>query len=799
MFRNYLISNVRALWKNRSQTLINLVGLTLGISCSIIVFLVVRFELSYDNYHADADRIYRVVTKYTGSDEPGFNAGITYPLPEAIRKDFPDPELVTITDSNLADPVIAITKEDGSVERFKQDKVTFVDPEYFKIFTYEWIEGNEKALEREKTVVLTASVAKKYFGDEPALNKVINFNNQYDVTVTGVVSDPPLNTDLPFKMICSIRLGADKRGWDNWGSTSSSINCYLKVNPGVTRESFEAKMDGWHMKYFTGEEEEDGKYRVYFLQPLNEVHFDSRFDNYGGRVVSYASLLTLGLIGVLLLLTACINFINLNTVLIISRSKEAGIRKVMGSSRRQLVFQFLGETWIVAIVALVLSLGVVELSVIKLEPVLTYRLNFQPMHDRVTFLFLLGMPFIVTLLAGLYPGISLSRFQPIRALKNKLSGDPGKGLTIRRTLIVVQLMISQALVVATIIVFQQLNYFMSQPLGINSEAVVEFQLPENKPGQIHRLTERLKNIPGVQNATMSNTGATGSNRWSGGVEATVNGELVKLSAQVKFADENFIDTYQLNLLHGEGLLRVDTATRFVVNESFAKKLGVENTEDAIGTPVDMWGRHALISGILKDFNTTSLHDEREPLIVLNGTESVYRGAVRLSTNNIPATLKEVQKTWESIYPNYVFEYDFLDNTIAQFYDAERRSSYLIGIFAGIAIFIGCIGLYGLVSFMARSKTKEIGIRKTLGASVAQVVGLFSREFVWLTILAFLLSAPMAWYFMNEWLSNFAYRVQPGIATFFLGVSLSFAVVIATVGIKSYRAAVANPVDALRDE
>jgi len=799
MIRSYFISNLRALWRNRSQTAVNLVGLTLGISCSIIVFLVVRFELSYDTYHPDADRIYRVVTKYTNSDQPGYGAGTTYPLPDAIRKDFPDPEWVTITDANVADPVIAITGDDGSIQRFKETRVMFADPEYFKIFHYNWVEGNEDALKREKTVVLTATIARKYFGDEPAINKVINFNNEYDATVSGVVSDPPLNTDFPFRMIFSMRLGANKRGWEDWGAASSSINCYLKLTPGATKESFEAKLAGWHMKYFTGGLEEDGKGRVYFLQPLNEIHFDTRFSNFGGRVVSYASLLTLGLIGLLLLLTACINFINLNTVLIISRSKEAGIRKVMGSTKKQLIFQFLGETWMVAVVALFLSLGVVELAIIKLVPVLTYRLSFMPMQDTTTLIFLIGLPFVVTMLAGLYPGISLSRFQPIHALKSRLSGNAGKGLNVRRTLIIIQLMISQALVVATIIVFQQINYFMHQPLGINSAAVVEFSLPENGADLIHRLTERMKNIQGVENVSVSNTGATSTNRWTGATDATVSGEIVKISAQIKFADENFIDTYQLKLLQGENLLRTDTATRFVVNESYVKKLGLKNREDAIGTPVDVWGKHALITGIVQDFNSTPLHDEREPLILSNGVESVYRGGVRLNTSDVPSTLKEVQKVWESVYPKYVFEYSFLDDTIAQFYAAERRSSYLIGLFASIAIFIGCIGLYGLVSFMARSKTKEIGIRKTLGASVAQVVGLFSMEFVWLTILAFVLSAPIAYYFMNQWLSNFAYRIQPGAFTFLLGVALSFLVVIATVGIKSYRAAVANPVDALRDE
>ena len=798
MIRNYLISNLRSLWKNRSHTIVNMLGLALGITCSILIFLILRFELSYDTYHPKAKRIYRVVTEFHG-DETGHTAGITYPLVPAIRHDFADPELVTIVDSNHSDPVITVTHDDGTIDKYKEPKVTFVDPEYFEMFHYEWIEGNEDALVKEKTVVLTESVAKKYFGDESAMNKVINFNNDFDVTVSGVVKDPPLNTDLPFRMIFSFRLGANKRGWENWGAMSSSINCYILLNPQTSQKEFEAKLKGWHYKYFIGKDEEDGKRRVYLLQPLNDIHFNTDFGNFGGRTISRLTLLTLAFIGIVLLLTACINFINLNTVLIINRSKEAGIRKVMGSTRLQLVMQFLGETFIITFFSLIISTGLVELAIIYLTPDLGYRLSFDPLTDLPTFAFLLILPLIVTLLSGLYPGISLSRFQPVKALKNKLSGKPGEGITLRRALIVFQLMISQVLVVCTIITVQQINHFMAQPLGINSKAVVEFELPENKRELIHTLAERLENIPGVERASMSNTGSTSGNQWVGDADATVNGKIIKVSTAVKFADENYVKTYKLTLLHGEDLIKSDTVTRFLVNEAFTKALGFKNPADAISIPVDIWGNKSIIRGIVKDFNTNSLHYSLEPTIIFCGTGAYYLGAVRINTSDIKQVMAEVQKTWESVYPKYVFESKFLDDTIAQFYDGERRNAYMIGVFAGVAIFIGCIGLFGLVSFMARSRTKEVGIRKTLGASVTQVVALFSREFVFLIIISFVLSAPLAYYFMEGWLENFKYRIHPGISTFLLGVTLTFIVVLATVGIKSYKAAVANPVDALRDE
>jgi putative ABC transport system permease protein len=798
MIRNYILTTLRSFWKNRSHTIINILGLSLGITCSILIFLIIRFELSYDNYHANKDHIYRIVTEYYG-EETGYNAGTTYPLPVALRHDFADPEYVVLVDANMSAPVITVTHPDGTADRYKEPRATFADPDYFRMFHYEWIDGNEAALKKERTVVIAESLAKKYFGDTPAINQVINFNNEFDVTVTGVVKDPPLNTDLPFKLILSSNIGAKKRGWEDWGATASSLQCYIQLKPTTTEEAFESKLKGWHLKYFTGNNEEDGKRRAYFLQPLRDIHFNTNYSNFSQRTISKLTLLTLFFIGIVLLLTACINFINLNTVLIINRAKEAGIRKVMGSSRSQLIFQFLGETFLITLISLAISTGLAELAIIHITPELGYQLSFDPLSDNTTIIFLIVLPIVVTILSGLYPGLILSSFQPVKALKNKLSGNPGEGLTLRRSLIVFQLIISQVLIVCTIIAAQQINHFMAQPLGISSEGIVEFELPENKPELIKTLRERLLQIPGVLNTTMSNTGSTSGNTWGGDAEATVNNNIVKLNSNVKFADHNFIETFQIELLHGENLIESDTATRFLVNESFAKGLGFKNAEEAIGIPVNMWGNRAVITGIVKDFHTNSLHQRLRPTIIFCGTHSYYQGAVRMNTADLKKTMASIKDTWESVYPKYVFEHQFLDDTIASFYDGERRNTYLIGIFAGVAIFIGCIGLFGLVSFMARAKTKEVGIRKTLGASVTQVIALFSKEFIVLVTISFVISAPLAYYFMEGWLENFEYRIRPGVTTFLIGVAITFIVVLSTVGIKSYKAAVANPVDSLRDE
>jgi putative ABC transport system permease protein len=601
MIRNYIITTLRSFWKNRSHAIINILGLSLGITCSILIFLILRFELSYDSYHPNRDAIYRIVTEYHGN-ETGHGSGMTYPLPPTLRNDFPDPEYVVLVDANMSDPVISITHSDGKIDRYKEPRAAFVDPDYFNLLHYEWIEGNKDALLSEKTAVISQSLAKKYFGDKPATNQIINFNNEFDVTITGVVKDPPINTDFPFHLLFSSRLGeSKKRGWDNWGAASSSLQCYIQLKPTTTEAEFEKKIKGWHQKYFTGREEEDGKRRTYLLQPLSDIHFNTNYFNFSERSISKLTLLTLAFIGIVLLLTACINFINLNTVLIINRAREAGIRKVMGSSRLQLVLQFLGETMMITLLSLIISTGLVELAVIHITPELGYTVSFDPLSDNTTLLFLVLLPVVVTLLSGLYPGLTLSRFQPVKALKNKISGGQGEGLTLRRSLIVFQLVISQVLIVSTIISVQQINHFMAQPIGISSEGVIEFQIPVRNGATIRTLRERLLQIPGVISASMSNTGSTSGNSWGGEADVTIENKIVPVGTDVKFADHNYIETFQIELLHGENLIDTDTTTRFLVNESFTKALGFKNPAEAIGIHVDMWGKQSIDQRHCKGF------------------------------------------------------------------------------------------------------------------------------------------------------------------------------------------------------
>ncbi len=788
------------LFKNRWHSLINIIGLTLGITCAIVIFVIVRFELSFDNYHVNGERIYRIVTERAPYGEIEYTAGITYPLPDALRQDFPDLEYITIDDVNTAEPVLGVAAVDGSMRLFKEKKFAFVDPDYFKIFKYEWIEGSpEVALNEEKTVVLTLSRARKYFGDAPAMGRVLSYNNKYQVTVAGVVNDPPANSSFPYEIIFSTKLGADAHAWTNWGSTSSGINCYVKLKENVSANDFERKLKGWHMKYFVGDEKQNGETMTYFLQPLTDVHADPRFSTHGPETVSKKSLIALSVIGLLLLVTACINFINLNTVLIINRSKEVGVKKVLGGSKVHLVTTFLGETFIITLVSLIISASMIPLFFSLLKTAIGYTLGINFLTDGTLVLFMLCLLVLVTLLAGLYPGLKLASFKPVRALKHRLYEPGSEGVSLRRVLIGVQIITSQALIICTIIIVRQVDYFSNRPLGLNSSSVVEFELPARKSIDFTLLKDRLKTIAGVQNVTMSNTGSAGKDTWGGDYEATIKGELVKGPAQVKFADNDYLKTYQIKLVAGTDLIPSDTAYAFLINESAAKAMGFTSIEDAIGTPLSIWGRKGPVSGVVKDFNTTSLRDAIAPTVITSNRGSYMMAAVRLETNDLPKTMSEIENTWKLTYPSYVFEYDFLDNTIKHFYESEQRTSRLVMIASTMAIFIGAVGLLGLVSFSVARRTKEVGIRKTLGASISSIIALFSKEFMWLVLVSFIFAAPISYILMNQWLSHFAYHVEPGIITYLAAVVMSGMVVIGTVGFLSYRAGIANPVEALKYE
>jgi ABC-type antimicrobial peptide transport system permease subunit len=803
MLKNYLKIALRNLIKNKNHTLINVGGLTIGVVCALVIFLVIQFEYSFDTHHADGDRIYRVVHENNVYGNVGHDTGVPYPFSDAMRQDFPEVEALTIVDSNFGnEPVVSYQRESGDVRRFKAENAAFVHPDYFDLFTYRWGQGDaQSALERPNTAVITQSLARKLFENENPVGKVLTLQSgsKYDLEVTGVIQDPPRNTDLPFTLLASYdsatRSGA-KRINDDWESTSSTVQCYLKLPESVSPEQINARMDTFLGKYRS---EEAVKTIDYFLQPLGDLHFDTRFSNYSSRTVAREWLLALGLIGLFLLVTACINFVNLNTAIAVRRSREVGVRKALGGTRGQLAVHFLSETALIAMFSVLLAVGLTEMILSSLESVLGFALQLDLVANTGALLFLAGIFLFVTVAAGLYPAQYLSGFNPIEAIRNKISASYGEGLTLRRGLVVVQFAISQVLIICTIVISNQMEYFRTADMGFTKESVIEVPIPVREESQLELFKNQLEGQTSIRSISYSNTGTANGNVWGGNYKLKEDSVILEGNAQLKLTDARFLETYGLRLLAGENLVESDTVDRYLVNETFARETGYGGRyEDLVGKYVEMWGQVAPIVGVVNDFHTTALHEDLDPVIIAT-RPLYYLGGIRINMDQTQAALSHIESAYAAAFPDYVFEYTFLDDRIAEFYAQEQRTAQLMNFFTLIAILIGCLGLFGLISYMAATRTKEIGVRKVLGATVADILKMFYREFGLLVGLAFLLAAPIAWYLMSRWLADFAYRIELGPALFILAFGATALIVVLTVGFKSLQAASANPVESLRSE
>lgn len=800
MFQNYLKTALRNLRRQAGSTILNVLGLTLGIAASLILFLLVRYHTSFDTFHPNKDRIYRVTTTSKGNSSDDYTSGVPSVLPEAFRLDFPEAEEVTFT-SYRSGGLITVDQQGREAKKYSEERgISYVQPNFFSIFNRAIIHGSiDKALDEPNEAVVSRSWASKYFGREDALGEVFRYDNK-DFKVTAVMEDPPANTDLPISIMLSYATVKKELEEHGWNSIWSDEHCYFLLREGVNISQLEARIPAFVEKYL-GKENRNGQ--TFILQPLGEIHFDDRFGNYNYNTVSKAAILALSIIGVFLLLTACINFINLSTAEAVKRSKEVGIRKSLGSTRHQLILQFLGEATLVTLTASVLALAFAQVSLRFLNPFLDLELALS-LSDGMLWGFLLATVVVVALVSGLYPSVVVSAFNPVLALKNQMGNRGSSGFYLRRGLVVLQFFISQFLVIATLVIISQNNYFRNKDLGFRKDAILTVPIPVSespadtlRTSRMRTLRDELMRIPGVELASLSNTPPS-----SGSVSGTgfsLEGSTEFYETQVKTIDANYLTLYDLKLVAGSNLPDLDTAQGFLVNEKLARVTGHENPAELVGKRIDMWGKKLPVVGVVRDFHTVSLHTPIEATIMLNRIRNYRTLSLQVRPGEVQAALPAIQKMWEATYPEYIFSYEFMDQSIREFYESEARLSTLLSTFTSLAIFIGCLGLFGLASFMANQKTKEIGIRKVLGASVSNVLFIFSKEFVVLIVVGFAVAAPVAWYLMNQYLSEFAYKITLGPELFLGGLLLTLLVAAATVGYRSVRAATVNPVDSLRSE
>ncbi len=802
MIKNYFKVALRTLLRHKGYSFINIAGLAIGIAASILIYLVVTHELSFDTHHKNASQIYHVVTQDKNEAELDYTPGIPFVAMDMLRTEFPEIYFGSLYANFSAQVTIPSTI--GAGKKFLETPgIFFTEQQFFEIFDYNWLSGSPKSLAEPNTVVIVKSLAEKYFGSwQEALDKIIVLDNALSLTIKGILADPPPNTDFGIRIAASFptfKANPDLYGYTtHWGNTTSNYQVYLLLPKGKSPEAFNAQLKKFSERHYKSDRT---SVRTHFLQPLKEVHFDSRFGNLGDHVMSKATLWTLSFIGILIIIMACINFINLSTAQAVGRSREVGVRKVLGGNKLQLMWQMMGETAILVTISIILAVGISAICVPYLNKIITIP-ETLPLFSSSTIAFILLTTILVIFLSGLYPALILSGFNPALALKNKITSASIGGISVRRGLVVLQFAISQVLVIGTIIAITQMNHVNNADLGFKKEAVLALNGSTDSLALLRQAAfkeELLKN-PGIEAVTFESDVPSSDNNWSNNFSFN-NGPDEKFNVFLKYADADYFKTFGLEIVAGRTFVQSDTAREVVVNESMVKKLGVKKPEEILGKTIRLGSRSAPkpIVGVVKDFRTNSLREEIKPLMILSRKRFYSQTAVKMNSSNLNQTVAAVEKVWEKYYPEYVYDTFFVDESIERFYQQEKQLALLYKIFAGLAIFISCLGLYGLVSFMAVQKTKEVGIRKVLGASVSSIIYLFSKEFTVLILFAFLLAAPVAYYMMSQWLENFAYRINITAGVFIGAILLSIVLAWITVGYKALRAALVNPVKSLKSE
>ncbi|QNF32850.1 ABC transporter permease [Adhaeribacter swui] len=804
MLLNYFKIAFRNLLRHKAFSLLNIAGLSVGVAVALLIFLIVRFELSFDTFHQKRDRTYRVVNDFTHEAGKDYQVGVPFPFVPALKTDFPQLEKVTTTFQAYNSQITVLDEQGAITKKFREENsLLFTEPEFFQIFDYPWLAGDpKKVLVEPNTVALTRSIAEKYFGSwQKALGKFIKLDNKQLLQVNGILKDLPDNTDFPIQIAVSfptLRKFIDANEFTNWGSVWSSTQCYLVLPPKASPTQFDRSLASFLKKHNS-----DDRNHTYKLQALSDLHFNTRYPSMTYRSISKTTVLSLVLIGAFILIIACINFVNLATAQAIGRAKETGIRKVLGSNRGHLIVQFLGETFFIVLLAVSVAVLLVLAVLPFVRSISNLPDDFQLPLSLEMVGFLLFLILVVTVLSGFYPALILSGFQPVQALKSKMTLQTVGGISLRKALVVMQFSISQVLVIATLIAITQMDYVRKKDLGYNQEAILLVSVPQDSLSQfkLQTLKNRFQALSAVQKVSLHFAApSSGSNSMTNFRFGKAT-EDAQFPVNLKAGDVDYFSTFQLRLVAGRAYFPSDTAREVVVNEKLLRQVGVKHAQDAIGQTIRINDRNYPVVGVVQDFHNVSLRDPIAPTAILANKSSYRQVGLKLKPANadMKETLRTVEQIWNETFPEYVYEASFLDERLAEFYEGETKLAQLFKIFAAIAIFIGCLGLYGLVSFVAMQKTKEIGIRKVLGASLPNIVSLLSRDFLKLVLLANVLAWPLAWWAMQRWLQDFEYRTPIGWWMFAVAGLGALLIALITVSFQAIKAAVANPVEALRSE
>ncbi|HTE27689.1 ABC transporter permease [Flavitalea sp.] len=788
MIKNYFKIAFRNITRHKAYALINISGLAIGMACSILILLWVQHELSYDRFHKNADHIFRITCNASdfkaAVNTAGMPAGLKAELP-AVRNFVRLSHLTT-------------TLFEAGENKFQEKNTFYADSTFLEIFSFPLIAGNPTtALARPDAVVLTQSMAKKYFGKNQALGKTLKRNNGDFVTVTGIFADLPPNSHLKFDFIMPMSAIANTdqdlkiNTWGNFNYYAYLLLDKTVVAGTASAKKFEKQMDAIYKT-------KQPKFKINFqIQPLTSIHLHSNLqvDLPGHGNVQYVNIFLI--VAVFILVVACINFMNLATARSARRAREVGIRKVAGAKRGQLIQQFMGESLVISFLALLIAIGLVFIFLPLFNNIAGKKLSINFMDGKI-WLGLAGMALATGLVSGSYPALFLSGFRPVKVLKGSLNKSGGS-LFFRNTLVVTQFIVSIVLLIGTVVVYKQLNFIHKRNIGFDKENLLYMPMTGEMWGKLDAMKAALKQNPLTTEFTIINDLPT--NLTSGTIDVVWEGKDPKSQVVIPnlAISENFIRIFKMQLLSGRDFSESfkGDSSNFLVNETALKVMGIK-TSEAVGKSLSMWGNKGVIIGVVKDFNFKPIQQPIEPL-VLNLNRWGGFVIVRTSPGNSEATIKALKRISDDLNPAYPFAFNFLDQDIANLYQGEQRLGTLFNIFAVLAILISSMGLYGLSAFLAEQRRREIGVRKVLGASVFGIMYLLSTGFTKLILLAILIAIPVSWYFINSWLESYAYHIDISWLIFVVASIIALMIAWITVSYESLKAAVTNPVRSLRSE
>lgn len=814
MLRNYFKIAWRNLAKHKVFSIINIIGLTIGLSASFVIGLIIYYDSTFDTFHKDSDRIYRVVTDFKTNEGGFYNSGVSLALKDAIKD---NSNFDIVSDFYIERPM-KVENKDLNLTFKLPNFVIYTDGNYFKLFDYNFLAGNkQKILSNPNNVVLTQERAARYFPKmQPSeiIGKTLVYNDSITVTVTGIVENFKERTDFVFQEFISSPTILQTRLKDdfidkNWNNTNSNSQLFVKLSQGGNKATVLNKFNDLAEEHRDEDSKKFGDERIFNLQPLNDIHFNENYGIYDwNKGQSSKALLTnLALVALFLLLLGCINFINLNTAQATQRAKEIGIRKTLGSSRKQLIGQFIGETFLLVLFSALISLVLSKWLISVFSDFVPEDLSFELFKSPIIIISILLLLLLVTFMSGLYPAFILSRLKTVSVLKNNLVMGEGK-VKLRKFLTVFQFSIAQVFIIGTLLVGKQINFLLNKDMGFKTEAIVSTRSPVNDRGVSKKkvYAELLKTIPEIKKISLGAAPPASMSTSSSNVTYINNGKEINTELQFIYGDTNYVEVFGLNLLAGR-VQRSDTIKELVINETYRKVLGLKSPQDAIGETILYGDETVEIVGVMSDFNQRSLKSNIKPMALRGDWDrsrytsfnNIHIALHNKTANSLKETMAKIEEAFKTVFPGEAFRVNFFDESIQRFYTRELKISKLLNWATGLSILISCLGLLGLVIYTTERRVKEIGVRKVLGATLLQINTLLCKEFIVLVAIAFVIAAPIAWYGINNWLQDFAYKTNISIWVFLLSGITMICFALLVMSIKTLQAANANPTKSLKTE